>query len=217
MRLASQDLERTYLIRTLQGIAATKSLRMTFFSGATNCCGAGLLSDPQVAPPTSSHKAMFQIISSSVVNAPPSQVVLRMLHPHHSGSSSGSNNSGSSRPLYVPQNGHRSRADAQPTDTKEDMLEIFAQDVTGHAREMKRLMGRRNYCAVVSFDPEAVSEAFGQSVAGSIKEGVGGGHSGSVSLAVDFFVQADNTGANFASAQTVKYGPLTIPAVPPGH
>lgn len=115
------------------------------------------------------------------------------------------------------------------------MLEMFGQDVTGQAREMKRLMGRRNYVAVVSFDPEAVSEAFGQqSQAGSVKDGVTVGGSGSVSLAVDFFVQAEGAAAGAVGAQaggvgvgmgggagvgpvTIKYGPLTIPAVMPGH
>lgn len=189
---------------------------MSFFSGATNCCGVGLLSDPGVSPPSSSSKAMFQIISSSVVNTPPSQYVLRMLHPNHSGSS----NTGSSKPIYLPQNGQRSRVDGPPTDTKEDMLDVFGTDVTGQARDMKRLMGRRNYVAVVSFDPEAVSEAFGQSTvagstAGSVKDGMSGpGHS--ISLAVDFFVQAEQNGMTPANG-TVKYGPLTIPAVAPGH
>lgn len=227
-RRKTQDLERTYLIRTLQTLSHTKSLRMTFFSGATNCCGAGLLSDPSVAPATASHRAMFQIISSSVVNAPPSTLALRMLHPHHSGSGgggggssggSGGGGSGSNRPLYVPQNGTRSRADAPPTDTKEDMLEIFGADVTGGAREMKRLMGRRNYVAVVSFDPEAVGEAFSAagSVAGSVKDGRAPGGE-SVSLAVDFFVQSEGAvaSAGVGGPVTVKYGPLTIPAVPAG-
>ena len=211
----SQDLERTYLIRTLQTISHTKSLRMTFFSGSANCCGAGLLSDPSVSPPSSSHKAMFQIISSSVVNAPPSTYVMRMLHPHSHQSSSASGPKGTDRPLYVPQNGQRSRNDEAPTDTKEDMLEIFAQDFTGQTRDMKRLMGRRNYCAVVSFDPEAVNEAFGQTPSVIGKDGVAG-HT--VSLAVDFFVQADTGGTPYANnAATVKYGPLAIPSVPPGH
>ena len=230
----SKDLERTYLIRTLQGIAHNKSLRMTFFSGSVNCCGAGLLSDPSVSPASNSHKAMFQIISSSVVNAPPSQYVLRMLHPNHASSSQPNNAGGNAgrtdKPLYVPQNGHRSRSDGTPTDTKEDMLEVFSQDVTGHARDTKRLMGRRNYVAVVSFDPEAVSEAFGAQQHGSnpgmgTVEGKDGRMGSSVSLAIDFFVQGDagqmvnynNPAGPSAGPPTVKYGPLTIPSVPPGH
>ena len=239
---------------------------MTFFSGSSNCCGAGLLSDPSISPSYSSHKAMFQIISSAVVNVPPSPYVLRMLHPSHhntnpaaqNAQANGGNPQGghatygkNDRPLYLPQNGHRSRTDGTPTDTKEDMLEIFSQDVTGHARDTKRLMGRRNYVAIVSFDPEAVHEAFSAqgsvagSVAGSVYNGVSGAAPGkdqmaalngaasapgghNVSLAVDFFVQAD-AGAGFVSAAgggamvpavgpaTVKYGPLTIPRVEHGH
>lgn len=206
----SKDLERTYLIRTLQSIAHTKSLRMSFFSGATNCAAAGLLSDPSAPNPSQSHKAMFQIISSSIVNTPPSQYVLRMLQP-------GGGSGGPGKSYYVPQNGQRSRADGPPSDTKEDMLDIFSVDLNGQPRENKRLMARRNYCAIVSFDPEAVSEAFGQStVAGSIKDGAGGA-AHPVSLAIDWFVQTDNQGGYAPTAATVKYGPLTIPNVAPGH
>ncbi|KAL9605604.1 MAG: hypothetical protein Q9179_001221, partial [Wetmoreana sp. 5 TL-2023] len=133
----SKDLERTYLIRTLQGIAHQKSLRMTFLSGAVDCCGAGLVHDP--AKP-SDHKTMYQIISASVVNTPPSHYVLKLLH--------------NNKPLYVPANGHRSTN--APSDTKEDMMEIFQQEPDGRPREMKKLMGRRNYVAVVAYDPEVV-------------------------------------------------------------
>ncbi|GKT55154.1 LOW QUALITY PROTEIN: FSO1-like protein [Colletotrichum tofieldiae] len=42
----SKDLERTYLIRTLQGISQQKGIRMTFLSGDVNCAGAGLVHDP---------------------------------------------------------------------------------------------------------------------------------------------------------------------------
>ncbi|KAF7673962.1 hypothetical protein GT037_007728 [Alternaria burnsii] len=160
----SKDLERTYLIRTLQGIAHNKSLRMTFFSGAVDCCGAGLVHDPSRPQ---DHKTMYQIISSSVVNGPPGNYVLRLLH--------------NNRALYVPQNGHRSNN--QPSDTKEDMMEIFTQDVNGQPREYKRLMGRRNYVACVIYDPEIVNGTFGQAVPGH--------GSGKLSLAVDFMVQND--------------------------
>jgi hypothetical protein len=120
---------------------------MTFFSGAVDCCGAGLVHDP--ARPQD-HKTMYQIISSSVVNGPPGNYVLRLLH--------------NNRVLYVPQNGHRSSH--QVSDTKEDMMEIFTQDVNGQPREYKRLMGRRNYVACVIYDPEIVNGTFGQAVPG---------------------------------------------------
>lgn len=202
----SKDIERTYLIRTLQRIATDYSKRITIFSGAAGACGAGLLHDP--ASPNSS-RTMYQIISSAVVNAPPSAYVLRMLHP---GSTPGAT---PSRPLYVPQNGVKSRADGAPTDTKEDMLEIFGTDVNGQPRDLRRLMGRRNYCAVVSFDPEAVSEAFA-SQAGSVAGGEKTAY-GNVSLAIDFFVQAEGGGFAAQAPGTVKYGPLTIPSVVPGR
>ncbi|WP_369011345.1 hypothetical protein, partial [Escherichia coli] len=78
--------------------------------------------------------------------APPSNYVLRLLH--------------NNRALYIPQNGHRSNH--SPSDTKEDMMEIFTQDVNGTAREYKRLMGRRNYVACVIYDPQIVNGTFGQ-------------------------------------------------------
>ncbi|KAF2016035.1 hypothetical protein BU24DRAFT_422353 [Aaosphaeria arxii CBS 175.79] len=181
----SKDLERTYLIRTLQGISHNKSLRMTFFSGAVDCCGAGLVHDP--AKPQD-HKTMYQIISASVVNGPPSNYVLRLLH--------------NNRALYVPQNGHKSTH--LPSDTKEDMMEIFTQDVNGAAREYKRLMGRRNYIACVVYDPEIVNGTFGQAVPGH--------GSGKLSLAVDFMVQ--NEGAFSAP---MKYGPVIVPSLDYGR
>jgi len=194
----SKDLERTYLIRTLQGISFNKSLRMTIFSGSTNTCGAGLVHDPSKP---SDHKTMFQVITSSIVNAPPSPVVLRLLQPS---ASSGT------RPLYVPLNGHRSHP-GQASDTKEDSLEIFGQDVNGAPRETKRLMGRRNYVAVVAFDPEVVKGAFGQTAVD--RDGKGPGR---LSLAVDFMVQGDGMGLGGQGA-TVKYGPLIIPSLEYGR
>jgi hypothetical protein len=159
---------------------------MTFFGGDVGCCGAGLVHDP--AHPQD-HKTMYQVISSPVVNAPPSAYVLRLLH--------------SNKPLYVPANGHRSTH--QPSDTKEDMMEIFAQDVNGQPRELKRLMARRNYVACVAFDPEVVQGTFGQTVT----PGHGGGK---LSLAVDFMVQGEGV---YGGA--VKYGPVIVPSLEHGR
>jgi len=178
-----QDLERTYLIRTLQGIAHNKSLRMSFFSGSVSCCGAGLVYD--VAHPQD-HKTMYQIITCPVVNAPVSGPILRMLH--------------NNKPLYVPANGHRSNN--QPSDTKEDMMEIFGQDVTGAARETKRLMARRNYVACVAFDPATVGGAAAAPPAGGAQA------PGKLSLAIDFMVQGEGIYAG-----PVKYGPVIVPSL----
>ncbi|KAF9886199.1 hypothetical protein FE257_011922 [Aspergillus nanangensis] len=182
----SKDLERTYLIRTLQGIAHQKSLRMTFLSGAVNVCGAGLVHDP--AHP-SDHKTMYQLISSAVVNSPPPSYIIKLLH-------------GNNKPIYIPANGHRSTP-SQPTDTKEDMMEIFQTDVMGQNREHRKLMGRRNYAAIVAYDPEQANPSFSQS-----PQGPG---SGKLNLAVDFMVQGEGTYGN-----VVKYGPVIVPSLEHG-
>lgn len=154
---------------------------MTFLSGAVNVCGAGLVHDP--AHP-SDHKTMYQLISSPVVNAPPSAYILKLLH--------------NDKPLYIPQNGKRS-IPMQPSDTKEDMLELFQTDVNGQARDLRRLMARRNYVALVAYDPGTVQGTFGQTEAGQ---------AGRLSLAADFMVQGD-----VAFGNVVKYGPVIIPSL----
>ncbi|TAQ84840.1 hypothetical protein B7494_g6835 [Chlorociboria aeruginascens] len=178
----SKDLERTYLIRTLQGISHQKGIRMTFLSGDVNCCGAGLVHDPSHP---SDHKTMYQIISSAVVAAPPPSYVLKMLH--------------NNKPLYVPQNGQKTTN--QVSDTKEDMMEIFQTDTNGGPREHKKLMGRRNYVAFVAYDPEAIA---GTSYSGSVHSGNQG--LAKLSLAVDFVVQGDG-----GFSPPTKYGPVVIP------
>ncbi|KAK3310074.1 uncharacterized protein B0T15DRAFT_481564 [Chaetomium strumarium] len=196
----SKDLERTYLIRTLQGIAQQKGIRMTFLSGDVNCCGAGLVHDPSHP---SDHKTMYQIIASPVVAAPCGSYLLKMLH--------------NNKLLYVPQNGHKSTHEV--SDTKEDMMEIFHTDATGAAREHKKLMARRNYVAIVAYDPDAIANGAGvpqaaqqvQGYAASVASGNSGGLS-KLSLAVDFVVQGDG-----AYQATTKYGPVIVPHLEFGH
>ncbi|KAK4220126.1 hypothetical protein QBC37DRAFT_271374 [Rhypophila decipiens] len=190
----SKDLERTYLIRTLQGIAQQKGIRMTFLSGDVNCCGAGLVHDPSHP---SDHKTMYQIITSPVVAAPAGNYLLKMLH--------------NNKLLYVPANGHKSTNEV--SDTKEDMMEIFHTDASGTPREHKKLMGRRNYVAIVAYDPETVQGgAGGSNYAGSVASGHSNGGLSKLSLAVDFVVQGDG-----AFTATTKYGPVIVPHLEFGH
>jgi hypothetical protein len=169
---------------------------MTFISGAVNVCGAGMVHDPGHP---SDHKTMYQLISSPVVNTPPSSYILKLLH--------------NNRATYVPTNGHRSTNLTQPTDTKEDMLELFQNDVGGQPREYRRLMARRNYVAIVAYDPEIIATRSNASSAGSVYAGAGGAGttSGRLSLAADFMVQGDG-----AYGSVVKYGPVIIPSLEPG-
>lgn len=85
-------------------------------------------------------------------------------------------------------------------------MEIFAADVDGRPRELRRLMGRRNYLACVAYDPEVVQGAFGSGGAGQ------GQSAGRLSLAADFMVQGDG-----AFGQPMKYGPVIIPSLEYGR
>lgn len=81
-------------------------------------------------------------------------------------------------------------------------MEIFQSDVNGQNREYRKLMARRNYVAVVAYDPDVVQSGGG---------GVGGGM-GKLSLAADFMVQGDGAYAN-----VVKYGPVIVPSLEQGR
>jgi len=159
---------------------------MTFVSGAVNVCGAGLVHDPTHP---NDHKTMYQLISSSVVNTPPPSYIIKLLH--------------NNKPLYIPANGHRSTP-SQPTDTKEDMLEIFQIDVTGQPREHRKLMGRRNYVAIVAYDPELISATYGHADVPR--------SSGKLNLAADFMVQGEGPYGN-----VIKYGPVIVPSLEYGR
>lgn len=128
---------------------------------------------------------MYQIITSPIVAAPAANYILKMLH--------------SNKTHYVPPNGQKSSPDA-PSDTKEDMMEIFHTDASGSPRELKKLMGRRNYVAVVAYDPEVIA---GTQYAAHAANGSG---LSKLSLAVDFVVQGDG-----AFTAPTKYGPVIVP------
>nr|AFZ39117.1 soft [Epichloe festucae] len=184
----SKDLERTYFIRTLQGIAQQKGVRMTFLSGDVAASGAGLVHDPTHP---SDHKTMYQIVSSPIVSAPQGGYILKLLH--------------NQKTLYVPKNGQKSTHEV--SDTKEDMMEIFHTDASGAAREMKKLMGRRNYVTFVAYDQEAAANQ--QQVPFSPNPSISSGSQhglSKLSLAVDFVVQGDGP-----YTATTKYGPVIIP------
>lgn len=84
-------------------------------------------------------------------------------------------------------------------------MEIFQQEPDGRPREMKKLMGRRNYVAVVAYDPEVVQGTYGRTDMGR-----GGGK---LSLAVDFIVQGDVGSGALSGGGVNKYGPVIIPSL----
>lgn len=130
---------------------------------------------------------MYQIISSPIVSAPQGGYILKLLH--------------NQKTLYVPKNGQKSTHEV--SDTKEDMMEIFHTDASGATRELKKLMGRRNYVTFVSYDQEAANQ-----VPFSPNPSISSSQQGlsKLSLAVDFVVQGDGP-----YTATTKYGPVIIP------
>ncbi|KAK6334087.1 hypothetical protein TWF696_002589 [Orbilia brochopaga] len=181
----SKDLERTYLIRTLQGIAHARGIRFTFLSGDVQCCGAGLVHDPSKP---GDHKTMYQIISSAIVNGPPSNMMMKLLN--------------NNKQLFIPQNGMRSTN--APSDTKEDMIELFATDINGTPRAEKKLMARRNFAIFAAYEANQQVEYMQGAAPEKFVP--------PLSLAVDFIVQGDGV-----YSTTSKYGPIVIPRCEYGY
>lgn len=86
-------------------------------------------------------------------------------------------------------------------------MEIFQADTNGAARELKKLMGRRNYVTFVAYDPEEIP-GMGAGVGNVYEKSQNSGSHGlsKLSLAVDFVVQGDG-----AMSMPTKYGPVIIP------
>lgn len=124
---------------------------------------------------------MYQVITSPIVAAPAAQYILKLLH--------------NNKAHYVPANGQKSMHEV--SDTKEDMMEIFHTDASGAPRELKKLMGRRNYVAFVAYDPDQAQ---------GLPQQQSGNGLDKLSLAVDFVVQGDG-----AFTAPTKYGPVIIP------
>jgi hypothetical protein len=83
------------------------------------------------------------------------------------------------------------------------MMEIFGHDVNGQPTHNRKLMPRRNYVAIVVYDPEVVNGTFGHT---SMRGG------GKLSLAADFLVQGEG-----AYGSVIKYGPVVVPSLEYGR
>ena len=83
-------------------------------------------------------------------------------------------------------------------------MEIFQTEPDGRPREQKKLCGRRNYVALVAYDPEVVQGTYGRTDMGRGE--------GKLSLAADFMVQGDGSYGGVS-----KYGPVIIPSLEYGR
>ena len=74
---------------------------------------------------------MYQIITSAIVNVPPPGMVIKLLHNNDK--------------FFIPPL-NSSQSTKFQSDTKEEMMELFAKDVDGKPLgNLKKLLGRRNY------------------------------------------------------------------------
>jgi hypothetical protein len=74
--------ERNRILLRFQQIAEAKKVRITYLSGDVHCCGIGRFQTKGSRRPSSINdaKLMYQIISSAIVNMPPSKNAIRVTH-----------------------------------------------------------------------------------------------------------------------------------------
>ena len=74
--------ERNRALLRFQKISEKKRVRITYFSGDVHCCGIGRFQSrgSHRSLPIHDAKLMYQIISSAIVNVPPSEMAIRIAH-----------------------------------------------------------------------------------------------------------------------------------------
>ncbi|KAJ3064708.1 hypothetical protein HK102_008123 [Quaeritorhiza haematococci] len=124
--------ERKVFITRLQNLAQSRSIRISFISGDVHLCAAGrLFSNARDSKdPAKDHRYMVQIVSSAIVNAAPSDSVVKGL---------------------MAQTSEEYEFDEHTT---EMMIPLFTVDVKGEEKpeSNRKLYNRRNY-ATCKMDP----------------------------------------------------------------
>ncbi|KAI9802224.1 MAG: hypothetical protein M1825_002945 [Sarcosagium campestre] len=122
--------ERSWLIQELQQLAAEKSIRVTILGGDVHLGAIGqFYSNPALGiAKDRDHRYMPNVISSAIVNSPPPDVIADALN-------------------------RKEKGHTLDRDTKESMIPIFTHDVDGKPRNNKRLLPRRNWCAISAYHP----------------------------------------------------------------
>ncbi|CAG8026844.1 unnamed protein product [Penicillium salamii] len=122
--------ERTWLVEDLQDLAAEKSVRVTILSGDVHLAAIGqFYSNPKMGVAKDhDYRYMPNVISSAIADIPETDLISDMLNKgntvHH-----------------------------MDSNTDEDVISIFTQDVNGKPRNNKRLLPRRNWCSIREYKP----------------------------------------------------------------
>ncbi|KAJ5169746.1 uncharacterized protein N7500_002529 [Penicillium coprophilum] len=122
--------ERTWLVEDLQDLAAEKSVRITILSGDVHLAAIGqFYSNPKLnIAKDQDYRYMPNVISSAIADIPETDLIADMLNK-------------------------RNTVHHMDSNTDEDVIPIFAQDVNGKARNNKRLLPRRNWCSIREYKP----------------------------------------------------------------
>lgn len=128
--------ERNWFVQELQELAAEKSVRITMLGGDVHLCAAGqFYSNKKLGiPKDQDHRYMPNIISSAIVNTPPSDMVADVLNK-------------------------RNKIHHLDDETDEDMIPIFLHDVNDKPRNNHHLLPRRNWCSIREYIPELTPPA----------------------------------------------------------
>ncbi|KAJ3234941.1 hypothetical protein HDU81_001027 [Chytriomyces hyalinus] len=132
--------ERNAMVTKLQEISAKYRVRITFLSGDVHICGMGRFRTATDSDEfdfagndvMNDHRAMYQLVSSGIGNAPAPEAVITLLHTN-------------SRIL--------SPRVSEIPETCEEMIELFTKDVDDSERSHSRLLPRRNW-ASLEFRPD---------------------------------------------------------------
>lgn len=124
--------ERNWLIRELQHIASTKSVRVTILGGDVHLAGVGqFYSNKKLnISKDKDHRYMPNVVSSAIVNTPPPDVMADIINK-------------------------RNKIHHLDSYTDEDMIGLFTHGVDGKKRNNTHLLPHRNWCSIREYKPES--------------------------------------------------------------
>jgi hypothetical protein len=123
-------LERNWFIQELQELAASKSVRITILGGDVHLGAVGQFYTKKKlgVPKDRDHRYMPNVVSSAIVNTPPPNIMGDVLNK-------------------------RNKIHHLDSETDEDMIPMFEQDVNGKMRNNLHLLPRRNFCSIREYIP----------------------------------------------------------------
>ncbi|KAL5116920.1 hypothetical protein ACEQ8H_005137 [Pleosporales sp. CAS-2024a] len=122
--------ERNWLIRELQHIASTKSVRVTILGGDVHLAAVGqfFTNKKLNVPKDKDHRYMLNVVSSAIVNTPPPDMMADIINK-------------------------RNKIHHMDHETDENMIPIFTHGVDGKKRNNNNLLPHRNWCSIREFKP----------------------------------------------------------------